>query len=184
MDVLGSIDLNEIDILNIALKKHYKNYDFLKEMEKDASHDAMKRMLSNLGFRKRNLLQTTAFWSTNLDIHENLWTTFHRYFNKVEILELVKHADEYGNNLLFNAVWGNTKEIAELTWNHIKCLMDHDEQIEYLMMKGLKGKKLIQMSMNNVERPETHSWIISIIDAYNIYIDDTEEDFLLEWKYL
>ena len=87
-------------------------------------------------------------------------------------MQFINHVDKDGNNLLFNAVieW-RTKEIVELTWNEIKSFLTHEEQVEYLKLKGENGKNLKKIASKNINedhKEEVIAWIDSQLKYYKI----------------
>jgi len=142
-------------------------FDFvIQELEKSASRDEIKKMLRNLDNKNQNLLQAASRWTASSEFHKTLWKALRKYLEKSEIVEFIKQVDKYGNNLLHIAVEWNTEEIVELTWNEIKSFLNHDEQVEYLKLKG----DLIKISLEShyYNREMVIKWVKTQLENYKI----------------
>jgi len=142
----------------------------IRELEKIVSHDDIKKILKRTTSRgNRNLLQLAAIYNESLELHKSLWKTIREYFEESEITHFITIVDNFGSNLLFNAVERNTKEIIELTWNEIKKNLNHDKQVQYLKLTGEDGKNLIQYSYpNTIHMNEVTEWVENLIKEYGI----------------
>jgi len=94
-----------------------------KELEKIELHEEVKKLLINIGFKSRNLLQLAACQNKSLELHETVWEIIEKYFSSSEILQFIKYCDVYGHNVLLNAIEYNTKEVKELTWNKVSKII-------------------------------------------------------------
>jgi len=169
--MLKEIDEDERNILQIAANSSSKVFEYLiQELEKIASRGGIKEMLSHKDKKDKSVLQTAAIGIKSSELHKFLWKTLRNYFEKAEILQFIKYIDTDGNNLLSNAVEGNTKEIVELTWNEIKSFLNHDEQVKYLLWRRKYGKYgLFELSLQNFfYAKEVHAWVTAQLKKYNI----------------
>jgi len=91
-----------------------------KEFEKIALPEEIKKLLKNLGFARRSLMQAAAKQNKSLELHEAVWEIIEKYFDSSEILQFIKHRDICGWNVLLNAIEKNTKEVKDLAWNKVK----------------------------------------------------------------
>jgi hypothetical protein len=145
----------------------------IEELEKVASRDEIRELLSNLDRYRQNLLQAAVWRNKSWKLHEILWTTFRKYFDEEEIKQFVAHVNNYGSNLLSYAVRFNTKEFTESTWNEIKSFMSHEEIVEYLKVKRFDGTNLSERSLANKGNPGVHEWVKNLMIEYGI--EDNEE---------
>lgn len=140
----------------------------LKELNEIPKLNEIEILLNCLGEVKQNLLQSAACFQKSIKLHEDLWKIYQKYFESIEILNLIKHTDEYGDNLLLNIIKNNKTQIADFTWNKIKSLMNIDEQVEYLKTKGWNNQNILERSLQNNYHPEIHEWIQTIVNQYKI----------------
>ncbi|KAL7012239.1 hypothetical protein ACKWTF_014709 [Chironomus riparius] len=170
LEMLKEVDeLGQNILQNAAWNLSNEFFEFMiQELEKIASQDEIRQMLGNLDKLNQNLLQSAASSNESSELHKTLWKTLRKYFEKSEILQFIKNVDVEGNNLLFTAVNGYKpiKEIVELTWNEIKSFLTHDEQAEYLTMKGKDDKNLKQICSKYDK--ELSAWIESQIKYYKL----------------
>jgi len=152
VEVLGELDENCDNVFNNAATFANKEIvEFMKqELEKIPLHKEVKALLINLGFYRRNLLQTAAIQNKSLELHEALWKIIENYFNSSEILQFIKHCDIDGYNVLLIAIIYNTKEIKELTWNKVRSTLitikyednENIKKCDEIMKKDLKFDEL------------------------------------------
>lgn len=122
----------------------------LKEFQKSTSNDNLRVILNILGFSKQNLLQKAVIHNTSLEFHKYLWSVLVELLNPSDILEMIYHLDEYGQNLILNAVKWNSKEIVELTWSNVKkFIIKREDQSEYLKSIGYLDKNLQDFAFEN-----------------------------------
>jgi len=142
----------------------------IQELEKIASRDKIKEILKRTNRREnQNLLQLAAMSNRSLELHKSLWKTIREYCEESEITHFITYVDYSGNNLLFNVVERNKKEIIELTWNEIKKNLNHDKQIQYLKLEGENGENLVQCSYRNIlHSNEVTEWVENLIKEYGI----------------
>jgi len=159
-------DENGNNVLQLATSKDVFEF-VVNEFEKIGTIDDFRQLLSN---SNQNLLQIAAKYNNSVELHQIIWLTFQKYFNKSDILEFSSHQDANGHNLLFNAVQSNTKEIAEFIWNQIKKLLNENDQVEYLKHAG----KILEGAIQNVKNQEVHEWIKMLIQEYGIVGTDFE----------
>lgn len=126
----------------------------IQKLEEIASVDKIKVLLNLKGNSNQNLLQTAAKQNKSVEFHEHLWTTIEKFFNKSEIIDIIQHIDDFGDNLFFIAVNLNIYEVVECTWNYVeKHLQNHEVIKQYLMMKTLDGRALFDAALQNNLNP-------------------------------
>lgn len=122
----------------------------IEGLEKCASK-YMKKVLSNIGQYKRNVLQAAAQQNQSSKVHEYLWKIMEKYFDPSEILRIMNYADQDGNKLLDNVILGDQLAVIELTWNEIiktvnSCIEDENNSAkldEIFKSKGENGRNLL-----------------------------------------
>lgn len=180
------VDNNGNNILhNILSLYSFENFKFtFQEIEKIASKDDIKNLLSNCdNFHKQNILQAVSFVES-VDFHLFIWEIFRKYFTCSELLKIVKHVCKLGQNLLFKSALFDKIDIAEITWFEIKRLMNKNEQIEYLKSSGFEGENL----ENFYFKREMFGWVLHLLHSNGIKIEilnrevkyDKEKGFYLE----
>jgi len=98
-----------------AFSSNESFFDFItEEITKVTTIDKIRQLLSTLGSENRNLLQISAFCK-KFEIYQNLWKIIPKYYDSIEILDMISHADEYGLSLLNYVSECDTKNITELT---------------------------------------------------------------------
>ncbi|KAL7012229.1 hypothetical protein ACKWTF_014702 [Chironomus riparius] len=172
LEMLKEVDKNRENILQVNARWNSSSEIFefmIQELEKITSPVEIRQMLRNLNDENQNLLQPAARRNKSSEFHKTLWKTLRKYFEKLEISQFIKNVDIRGNNLLFT-LYGDkpTKEIVELTWNEIKSFLAHDEQVEYLKMKGENGRILLEHALYSTEEEELHQWVQSLMQEYGI----------------
>jgi len=145
----------------------------IEELEKTASRDEIRNMLSIQNRSNRNFLQFAALYERRYkQFCKTLWKTFQRFFIDSEILLLLKNVDIDGNNVLHHAVSKYRDKFSIIfIWLKIKTFMNRNEQIEYLRMKGEGGQNLLEF--DNVvcyDRTFCQRWIKEVIDEYGIIL--------------
>ncbi|KAL7048029.1 hypothetical protein ACKWTF_003187 [Chironomus riparius] len=74
-------------------------FEFIhKELEKIATFEEIRKMLSSTDIWKRNLFQTAVNQNTFTVLHESLWKVIRKYFNSAEILQFIKHIEAFDKN--------------------------------------------------------------------------------------
>ncbi|KAL7013393.1 hypothetical protein ACKWTF_015371 [Chironomus riparius] len=133
----------------------------IKSLEKIATKHEIKVLLTTSGFWNENILQNAATLNKSLDLHKKLWEIIQEYFSSSEILEMINYCDSEANNILHQAVFWNSKEIIDLTWNQIKKIINKKEvQAEYLRRKGHRSHDLLELSEENQSKdPEVKNWV-------------------------
>ncbi|XP_070489879.1 uncharacterized protein [Chironomus tepperi] len=148
LEVLQKVDDDFSNILNlVATFSTGEIFQFMIiKLNSLASREEIRKLLKSLGYRSRNLLQSAACQNECLELHEALWRILEIYFDSFEILQFIKHLDNYGHNLLLNIIDENTKEVKELTWNKIRKVINsngyEDTKCDEIMTKDLKFKEL------------------------------------------
>jgi len=142
----------------------------IQELEKIASRDKIKEILKRTTSRENlNLLELAAKYNKSLELHKSLWKTIREYCEESEITHFITNVAIFNINLLFIVVRHNKKEIIELTWNEIKKNLNHNEQVQYLKLKGKRGGNLIQCSNRNwIHKNEVTEWVKNLIKEYGI----------------
>jgi len=122
LEILEETDEHGSNVFNLIAVFASRNVlkFLMNELEKNASRDEIRKLLINLEFGRRNLLQAAAQQNKSLELHEVLWEIIEKYFDSSEILEFVKHRDVYGCNVLLNAIEDSSKKVKKLTWNKIR----------------------------------------------------------------
>ncbi|CAG9802065.1 unnamed protein product [Chironomus riparius] len=142
----------------------------IEEFKKLSSDENLRMTLNKLGFAKQNLLQKAVVQNTSLEFHVNLWTII----SMSDILEMINHVDEYGHNLILNAVKWNSKEIVEYTWENIKMFIDKKEdQAAYLEIVGHLDKNLRDLAFENlIDVISMRIYVQNLLMEYNDVFSD------------
>ncbi|XP_070504898.1 uncharacterized protein [Chironomus tepperi] len=148
LEILREVDDNSDNVFHlVAIFSTGEIFQFMiTELNSLASREEIRKWLRSLGFASRNLLQSAAHHNTCLELHETLWEILEIHFDSSEILQFIKHLDNYGCNVLLNVIDKNTKEIKELTWNKVKKVLNsngfEDNKCDEIMKKDLKFEEL------------------------------------------
>lgn len=166
------------NIFNIAAENPSDVFEILiNKSEKIFTTDKIRKLLFNIGNFERNLLYSAAR-NQYLKLHDSLWKTLKKYFKPIEIKEFIKYIDNDGENFLFRAVYDNTKNTLDITWNEIKNIMNHDEQIEYLKTKS-NGKDLVEKNFKNkFHKEEAYEWVKEQMIEYKFYKYNQNNQFI------
>jgi len=133
----------------------------IETLEKIAKNDEIRNLLTTSGFWNENIIYAAAISNKSLELHQKLWEIIQEYFSPSEVFGMINFCDKDGDNILHNAIYWNTEEIVEFTWNQIKNLIQtKEEQTEYLNREGYKSHSLLQLSLNNKSKdPEVGTWV-------------------------
>ncbi|XP_070504892.1 putative leucine-rich repeat-containing protein DDB_G0290503 [Chironomus tepperi] len=148
LEILQEVDDNGCNIFDlVATFSTGKIFQFMiNKLESITSPEEIRKLLRTLGFMSRNLLQSAAQQNTCLELHEILWKNLEKYFDASEILQFIKHRNNFGHNVLLNVINKNTKEIKKLTWNKVKKVLNsngfEDTKCDEIMKKDLKPNEL------------------------------------------
>jgi len=153
VEILAEVDEDCCNVFQIAA--YYATSEIFgficEELEKVASHDQIKKILSNLDFKKQHLLQTAVKFNKFLELHETLWKVLKKVFDSSEILEFFKHFDSYGKTTLLLATVENTKDVIGLTWREISELIINNN---FLNNDEKSGFKKCDDTMMNILRSQ------------------------------
>ncbi|CAG9800736.1 unnamed protein product [Chironomus riparius] len=185
LEIIKEVDMRKRNIFNISAAHSSIGlfHFYIRELQRISPIDVIREMLKNLDDNNRNVLQSAAMRNASLELHSFLWRVLRQFFEPSEIIWFIKHVDKYGNNILFLAVIENTKKVAQLTWKEIKSYLNKTEQVEYLKIKGWKGKDLIESALDNFYETKIHEWVqnlmLSVIsqDA-NVKDNDVDDEYL------
>lgn len=130
MFIHALIFLGKLEIIEYILTK------FSSSFNKNQFKEILKSKEGIIGL---NLYQVALMQQKDIEIHQFLWKLTSEYLDSSEILEIVVHKDDNGNNL-FGYVAQSSKSIAEFTWNQIKSVYAKFEN---------KGLKEILTNINN-----------------------------------
>jgi len=138
------------------------------EIEKAAFHDEIIQMLKCKNLLKQSLLQTSIAQNKFIELYRTIWDILRKYLNSTEIIEMVKHVDVRGNNLLINILDG-TNEIKDFTWNEVKTILknvgclekEYDEKINQCEEIIQKFSKSAELNLQDKEHLKMN-WIWSV----------------------
>ncbi|XP_070491153.1 uncharacterized protein [Chironomus tepperi] len=156
---------------------HFSSADVLdfmiEELEKVTLRDQIKKMLTNINAGSKNLLQIAAYDNNDKHVHECLLKIFFKYFKQPEILEIIKHADDEGNNFFSILVIRSSKEVVEAVWENIKILMNKEAQIEYLKIES-NGVDIVKRSLDNKQHKDVHEFVVKLRSDCGIQNDEEQ----------
>ncbi|XP_070505848.1 uncharacterized protein [Chironomus tepperi] len=175
LEMLKEVDGDGRNIFQIAAEDSpCEVFGFMiQELEKLTSQNNIKEMLMNVNYFQYSYLyklQNEAESNKSFELLQYLWNTLPKYFKKPKIVQFIKHVDNGGDNLLFNAVKRKSKEIVELTWNKMINFLTHADQIEYLKKKGKDGQNLLKYSFHN--KVKVYPWVKKVMEEYKIELED------------
>jgi len=147
-----SKDIQTHQLLKKIFGDLYKTKDEFLEFIKNLS---MKLIMEAITSSMYSHQKCKVMQNEYVEFHEHLWTIKRKYFTSQEILDMIEHPDEYGNNLLFYAAENNTTEILEMTWKEIKNIFDSTEKIQqHLRCVNNDNKNIIHNLKLKVEIQE------------------------------
>lgn len=126
--------------------------------------EILKEILRSKSICGKNLLQIAACVTTDMQLHQFLWSTFQKKFNYEELLELIKQPDFHGGCIFQLAANSNTKDIAEFIYQEIlkaTSLFDNAEDIlrEIIEIKDFSGLNIHQRVLFASKDYQTHQFI-------------------------
>jgi len=171
-----------------------------EQLEKIASVDEVKQLLTNLDSWKDNILQSVVRLNTSLEANKTVWKIIQKYFSSIEILEFIKHLNSYDSNLILEAVYNNSAAILEFIWKEIKEFLENnklfgkeisknlercdlivnrslkfiypnDDEVEFLKLKWL-GNDESKLFCNIVELILNNKLIITTLDELKLFMSD------------
>jgi ankyrin repeat protein len=177
LEIIMQKDSYGLNVLHfVAMVSTAEIFDFIiKTLEESSIKSKIKSLFSNLNNCGENILHSALSGNKSLKLHQILWKIVKKYFESSEIVQkFINHCDNDGDNILHQAVFWNTKEIANFTWNQImNFLLTKEELIEYLKQKGHKSKNLIRLSKGNVSNcTKIRVWVKNLMIYYNINFDE------------
>jgi len=162
LEIVKEVDGNNNNVIHYAAC--FATKEVFDLMINELLTNEIKKILAESGESNRNLLQLAARHNESLEFHQNLWEIIEEFFNESEIMDMILHTDENGNNLMINVVESNTKEIVEFTWNEVqKSLENENTQPQ---TKEFKGTNLMKASLKNECNPDVHEYCKTILQDY------------------
>jgi len=172
LELIKEVDKTGRNVLHIAASASTAAiFDFMiTSLEKVSEIGEIKNLLGTFGYCEENILHAATGRNKSLELHQKLWEVIQKYFSSSEILQMINYCDKDCDNIFHNAVYWNTKEIVEFTWNQIKkFIQTKEEQTEYLKVTGHYSHSLLQMSLENISKdPEVHTWVENLMTKYEI----------------
>ncbi|KAL7013572.1 hypothetical protein ACKWTF_015473 [Chironomus riparius] len=171
-DFLNLLKENEENIFQIAAKfSTAEIFGFMiNELEIVAKSDEINYFFTKLNHFNENLLQLSAKFNKSQKLHEKIWMSIDKHLNKCQINEAINHTNKLGDNVLYIAVYHNSKEIVEFIWTKIKeKIVKKCDQIEYLKKNGHKKCSLYEYSVtDNINNVEVKDFIKELVKDYEI----------------
>jgi len=129
----------------------------IEKLERLVSREKIREILSTLSHSSHNMLQLAAGQNESPDVHRILWNFIRKYFNSSEILDMLKHGDPHGNNILHFLAIHNTMEVIEVIWNEISRVFSAckaEEFLDYLKSVNNYGENVLHLLMqrDNVKK--------------------------------
>ncbi|CAG9811261.1 unnamed protein product [Chironomus riparius] len=169
-DFLNLLKENEENIFQIAAKfSTAEIFGFMiNELEIVAKSDEINYFFTKLNHFNENLLQLSAKFNKSQKLHEQIWMSIDKHLNKCQINEAINHTNKLGDNVLYIAVYHNSREIVEFTWTKIKeKIVKKCDQIEYLKKNGHKKCSLYEYSVtDNINNVEVKDFIKELVKDY------------------
>ncbi|XP_070497755.1 MATH and LRR domain-containing protein PFE0570w-like [Chironomus tepperi] len=161
LEILQEVDEDGDNILNlVATFSTGEIFQFMiTELNSFTSREEIRNLLRSLGYASRNLLQSPACQNECLGLHEVIWKILEIHFDSSEILLFIKHLDDYGHNLLLNAIVKNTKEIKELTWNKVRKVLNNNG---YEDMKSRKCDEIMKKRLKFIELTKEEKRLLNL----------------------
>jgi hypothetical protein len=137
------------------------------------SDEQFREIIQSKGYLGRNFLQIATDNVNHIKTHQKRWILIKKYFNSSELLDIINHCDDNGDNILHDVVYWNKEKIVQFTWNQIKKFIKTKKgQVKYLKTKGHEGCNLLEISSaNQSEDPKVHIWVKNLITEYGIDFD-------------
>jgi len=152
-DFLNEVDIYFWNVFQLAASFTTDEiFEFIiKEVEEIGPAEEIKKILANFKTWKRSLLLIAAECNKSARFHEILWKYIRKYFNSSEIMEIIKHTNKDGKNLLMMTSERNTQEITNLTWNEIIKSIERNETNEDKLIKMIQPHSMILKSILNIQ---------------------------------
>lgn len=137
--------------------------DFMKliieKFEKVASRERIRDILSTLTQSSHNILQLAATHNECPEAHRILWNFIRKYFNVLEILEMLKHRSINGNNVLHFSISCNKLEVVETIFKEISNTCGDKELFDYLKSVNNNCENILHLVMaTNNEKKLIFLW--------------------------
>ncbi|KAL7015365.1 hypothetical protein ACKWTF_016414 [Chironomus riparius] len=165
MDILTQTNVERNNVFQLAAR-FSSNPEIIKFMiEKLDSSDLIKLLLKNKDRFNRNILQSAARQNESLNCHEYLWEIIETHFDTQDLIKLINNRDNDNDNVLHCAVSNNINAIAEYTLKKIELILEEDELVKYLKLRGHRRKNLKKLSLENTKDHEVVEWVENIIGS-------------------
>lgn len=146
----------------------------IEELEKIATRDEIRRLLASFYYEStfnRHFLLSAVNRNKSLEFHQTAWTVLKNYFTKPEILQIINYLEDniqsHNTNLLGNAIFWNTKEVAEYTWMEIKNYIPEKEDQAAYLKKNVK-LNILELALDNEFDSDMMPWAEELVCEYNI----------------
>lgn len=124
----------------------------IEELKNIESSDMIKKLMENVNCNKENIAQSAIRHNKSIESHKNLWKFLHDYFDPLELMELIKHNDIEGKNILQVAVAQSPEEILKITWQKVTKIaenFDDKEMIELIQHGDNCGRNLMHLCIDS-----------------------------------
>jgi len=91
-----------------------------KTFEKHEKKKVIRSFFNSIDGKEMNLLQLAAKENMSIDFHKNLWEKIEKYFDDVDICELVNYVDKNGSNMLSYAKKHNAEQIFRFLHKNVR----------------------------------------------------------------
>ncbi|KAL7012091.1 hypothetical protein ACKWTF_014623 [Chironomus riparius] len=145
---------------------------FINELEKIASNEEIKKMMSHLDNNQVCLLQGLSMKNKDPKLLDTVWLVARKYLEKSEIIRIIEDDCPFGENLLFLTFLLNDLKLAELTWNQIKKIFSYNEQVKYLKVKNKKGKNILERAADKKIGNDKIEWVTNLFKEYKIVVHE------------
>ncbi|CAG9811767.1 unnamed protein product [Chironomus riparius] len=179
---LNEVDDEKRNILECLLcfsSPHVTNF-MIEELLKIESSDLIKNQMENINAFKENLPQSVIRHNKSIDSHQNLWTTLCKYFDTLELMEMIKHNDIEGKNILQASIAYNSVEILKTTWQEVNNIADNfdgKELIDLIQHKDINGRNLMHLCIDSQMEAKLEFLWTKIEEYFN---NEQFEDFVAQ----
>lgn len=182
-EYLTVVDKNDNNIFHLAACFTTKKvFEFMfTVLENLTSHENIKKILTSTGLAGKNLLQSAARQNYSVELHKSLWEINQKFSGNVGLLEIIKHIDDFGDNVLSDVIECNTKEVAAFIWNEVKFFMiSANKDFRELNIERFGGRDLLQLALQNFTHPYVHDFCKKMLIEYESLLNASERVYSVE----
>jgi len=174
-EYLQVVDKNDNNIFHLAACfTTRKVFEFMiLELENLTTHEKIKEILTSTGLAGKNLLQSAARQNYSVELHKSLWEIIDKFSGSFGLWGMIKHIDDFDDNVLSDVIECNTREVAEFIWNKVLFYMSNRD-FKDLNLERFGGRDLLQLSLQNNTDPGVHDFCKRILHQYELLLNGSK----------